>query len=141
MFRSFDPKDVSLILGGLPATGFAEASFITIERAEDSASEQAGAKGDVTRVISNNKIGTCVARLQQGSPTNAYLNERLRDMEQNGGGLFAFLLKDAGSNDRFAGPNAYVRKPPTVEYGTETQNREWTIVIPELEMFVLGQNA
>lgn len=141
MFRTFNPDDFSLILGGIPAVGFAPDTFITFERAEDSANESSGAKGDVTRVTTKNRIGTCVVRLVQGSPTNAYLNQQLADMENNGGGVFSLLGKDAGSGDRAVGEQCWVRKHPTMEFGTETQNREWTIVIANLQMFVLGQTA
>lgn len=141
MLRTYDPKQVSLIYGGQIVTGFAEGSFITVERNEDSANIQVGAQGDTTRTVSNNKSGRITVVLQQTSPSNAVFDAQRIAMELSGAGVASLLGKDNGSGDKWAGAKTWPVKPPPMGYAAETSNREWILETDDLQMTIAGQLA
>lgn len=140
MLRQYDPKEVTMIYAGQIMEGFAEGTFISIERNEDSANLSVGAQGDGTRTISNNRSGRITLTLQQTSPSNATLSAQHSAMELAGAGIATAILKDNGGNDLANAAKAWPVKPATMAYAAESSNREWILETDNLEMFVLGQS-
>ncbi len=139
MVRSYDPKAVSQIIAGQILSGYAEGTFINVERNEDSANLSIGSQGEGTRTLSRNRSGRVSLTLQMTSPSNGVLDAQRIAMELSGGGIFSMLGKDADSGDTWAGATSWVVKPATMEYSNETTNREWIVETDELQMTVLGQ--
>lgn len=138
---TYDPKEVSLIFGGQIIEGFADGTFISAERNEDSASFERASQGGGTRTLSRDKSGRITITLQQTSPSNALLQEALNDMEISGGGIRPLLGRDNSGNDVIAAPKTWVVKPPAMAYGNELSNREWILETDDLDMQALGQTA
>lgn len=57
MARIYDPEDVNLIVDGTIITGFAEDTFIAVERMEDTFTEYVGVKGEVSMAENANETG------------------------------------------------------------------------------------
>ena len=55
--KTYDPKQISVIVGGAIISGFADGEFVTTERNEDAFTLNVGADGEGGRVKSNNKSG------------------------------------------------------------------------------------
>jgi len=53
--RTFDPAQVVILLGGAPMSGFADGTFITIERETDTFQKESGADGVISRIKMNDK--------------------------------------------------------------------------------------
>lgn len=141
MVRNYDPKAVTQIIAGQILTGYAEGSFISVERNEDSANLSIGSQGAGTRTVSNNRSGRVTITLQQTSPSNGVLDAQRIATELSGAGIFSMLGKDSDSGDTWAGATTWVVKPATMEFSNEASNREWILETDELILSVLGQSA
>ena len=141
MVRNYDPKSVTKIIAGQILAGYAEGTFVSVERNEDSANLSIGSQGEGTRTVTRNRSGRVTLTLQQTSPSNGVLDAQRIAMELSGGGIFSMLGKDADSGDTWAGATSWVVKPATMEFSNETSNREWIVETDELQMTILGQSA
>ena len=139
--RSYNPKNVSLICAGAIIGGFADGTFISVDRNEDFQTFQVGGQGDGTRVLSSDRSGRLTITLQQTSPSNGVLDAQRIAAELSGGGLFSMFLRDNDSLDTAAAVAMYVVKAPTMEFGNELANREWVLETDNLILAVLGQSA
>jgi|SRR5690554_38484 len=127
--RTYDPQDVNVIVNGVVLTGLAEGTFVSIEREEESYTSYVGAKGEVARAVNANKMGTITVTLEQTSPSNAYLR-RLA----NSNATFPVSVVDQNSGETSGGNDAWIQQPASKEFGDEISTREWTFVVPELEI-------
>lgn len=139
--RFYDPSDVSVTITEKNAdgangsmynlTGFAEGSFISIEKDEDSITPVVGAKGNVAVARSNNRMYTVTLTLDQTSPSCA-------DLDKLEAGFKRFEISvtnksDAGSSDAnaidetFRASEAMVKKPAGRTYSSEIETREYEI--------------
>jgi hypothetical protein len=140
-FKNYDPLRYVVIFKGVQIRGYASGTFVNIERAEDSFTEDVGSGGDVVRVRSHNKSGTCTLTLQAASPSNDQLSAILAADEAGvtvDAGVGALLVKDLNGTTVASASSAWIRKPPAVEQGNEATNREWVIACANLKLFVGG---
>ncbi len=136
--KTYDPKRILAIFAGIPVQGYAEGTFVNIERSEDGFSLSVGASGDVTRIRSNDKSGAIVLTLQASSPTNDLLSAIHRQDELFGTGTGAFFLKDLNGTTIAEASDAWIVKYAAMEYGDDGPNREWTLHTAELDLNVGG---
>ncbi|MCL2618664.1 MAG: hypothetical protein FWD98_06390, partial [Defluviitaleaceae bacterium] len=71
--RTYDSKEVNLVVEGVVITGHAEGTWISAERSEDDFSEHVGAHGEVALAESNNFTGEITFSLDCTSPSNEFL--------------------------------------------------------------------
>lgn len=131
--RTYDAKDVNVIVGGVALTGFAEDSFVSAERMEDSFTEYVGAKGEVALADSNNKTGEITVTLEGTSPSVGYLNGLATRKGKNA--IVPVTVVDLNDDSRvvISGAEARVRKPAPYEAGKEIGEREFVIFVSEME--------
>lgn len=138
--RTYDPKAVHIIIGGVQMIGFADGVFVNAERDEDAFSKVTGADGEVSRAKSNNKSGSLTLTLKSTSPSNDILSGFAILDELSNSGVINVIIKDSlGTTNLFAG-EGWVRKSPPVEYAKEISNREWILDMASMDYFV-GGNA
>lgn len=123
---TYSPGDVALSIGGNLITGFADGTFVSVEREVDAFTKVVGADGEVSRTKSANYSGMMTLTLLQTSDSNRILGSYLLDDELDSSGVFDVLLTDNNDNKIFAG-NGWIRKGPNVELASELSNREWVI--------------
>jgi len=140
MAKTYDPKDYSLIVGGHIVSGFADGTFMTAARNNDTWTQAVGADGEGARAKSNDKSGTVVLTLMQSSSSNSVLSGFHTADELNNDGQIPVLIKDNNGDTVIAAATAWVRKPSDVELSKEITNREWTIETDKLEMLVGGNS-
>ena len=139
--RSYDPKQSSIIVSGNIIEGYADGTFINVERNEDAFSLVIGSDGSGTRTKSNNRSGRMTITLNQSSPSNDILQGLVTADELSGGGIFSALHKDGSGNTINAAETAWIVKSPSQEFSNESSNREWIIETDNLEAFVGGNPA
>jgi len=138
--RTYDPASVSVLVGGAPITGFADGTFVSIERNNDTFQIVSGADGIVSRAKSNDKTGSMSITLAQTSPSNDVLEGIASLDELSSTGVVPVMVKDnSGRSVHFSG-NAWVRRVPTAEFGKEISNREWQFDLADYVPFN-GGNA
>jgi hypothetical protein len=140
MAKTYDPKDYSLIVGGHIVSGFADGTFLTAARNNDTFALTMGADGEGARAKSNDKSGTFVFTLLQSSASNPVLSGFHNADELNNGGQVPVLVKDNNGDTVIEAATAWVRKPADVELAKEITNREWTIETDSMNLIV-GQSG
>lgn len=138
VLRKFNPKDVSVVVGGRVLTGIGPDTFVSAERENDSFTKQVGASGEVGRADNNDRTGTITLTLMQTSPDNDFLSGLNVADELNGSGVTNVLIRDANGTTLIESAESWVRKPATAEFSRELGTREWMIDCAELFMTIGG---
>jgi hypothetical protein len=137
--KDYDPKKVTINLGGHIAEGFADGTFVSVTRNNQTWQVASGASGEHARAKSNDRTGTVEITLMQTSKTNDYLTSKmLLDEGSDNAGKFAFGIIDANGATIVGAIEAWVQQPPTIEFGKELGDRAWTLEMGDLEIFVGG---
>lgn len=138
MLKTYDPALVILTYGGIPIKGFADGTFIVVERSNDAFTKTSGADGRVSRAKSNDKSGTVTVTLAQTSSSNDVLAGFAKQDELSNTGVKVLNCKDVGGRSTHFSSAAWIRKVPNAEYGKEISNREWVLDCDNLDSFIGG---
>ncbi len=138
--KTYDPNEVSLIFAGAPISGFADGTFVSVDQNEDSFSLVVGSDGEGARSKNNNRSATLTFTLLQTSESNAFLAaaHNADILSANGDGIGPVLVKDGSGNSLYTADKAWVRKPPTAEFGREVGSREWVLETHDLVNVTAG---
>lgn len=136
--RSYNAKEVSMIIAGNIVSGYADGSYLTVDRNEDSFTLSVGADGEGVRSKTNNKSGRFTFTVQQGAAINDVLSGLYIADELSGTGVFSVLVKDNQGASLHAAETAWVVKPAAAEYSKEVGSREWILETDNLETFIGG---
>lgn len=138
MLATYNPKDVIVTFGPIILTGFADGSFVSVERAEDTFSLKMGADGTAVRVKNPNRSGTIKVTLSQTSPANDLLSAAHATDDLTGLAVLPMSVKDGNGTTIAGALRTWVKKPPGVSFAKDASDREWTFETDRLEMFVGG---
>lgn len=138
--RTYDPKKVLVIIGGVPMGGFADGEFVSVERSSDAFAKVTGADGITSRAKSNDRSGTMVLTLAQTSPSNRVLSGFALADEVANAGVVPILIKDAGGDSVYVSGFGWVKKQPPSTFAKEIGNRAWNLDLADLDVFT-GGNA
>lgn len=136
--RTYDPKKVICTVGGVPMSGWADGTFISVERDNDSFTKVSGADGIVSRAKSNDRAGAVTLTFAQTSPSNDVLTGFAQADELANAGVKPVLIQDFNGTTVLVSAFAWVRKPPVMEFGKEISDREWVLDCADLDMFAGG---
>jgi hypothetical protein len=140
--RTFDPAKVAVSFGGFPISGFAEGTFIRVERVADMFSMKTGSDGDTARVKSNNRAGTVTLTLMQTSLSNDALSGIAIADELSNTGVVPIAIKDLSGATTFFSATGWIRKIPDWEPGgDDVVGIEWVIDAADIDIFIGGNNA
>ena len=137
--RTYDAKEVQIIVGGQKIQGFAQGAMIRIKRNEDAWSLSVGVDGEGSRSKSNNFSASIELELQQTSDSNEYLSGLAIADEVSNSGIFPLLVKDSNGTSIYAAETAWIKKLPDSEFNDEIQSRVWMLETDNLQVFV-GKN-
>ena len=134
--RTYDSKEVNLIIEGVAITGEAEGTWITAQRTEDDFTEHVGARGEVAIAETNNFTGEISVTLDVTSPSNAYLYGLA--MRRGKRAIVSSAIVDANEDGgiRVSASQSRVRRPANYESSNEITQREWVIFCANLEFAV-----
>lgn len=138
--KNFNPNDVTITLTRKrnsekhTLAGFADGTFVTCARLNDSFSDASGADGEVMRSKSNDLRGNVIFTLMQSSLSNSFLSAVAAVDEKDGKEIIAVEVKDINGEDIYNADEAWILKPSDAAFSKTPQNREWTIRCAELTM-------
>lgn len=140
-FASLDPSQFTMIVGGLPISGFPDGVFINIEYDEDHFNKESGIDL-TTRVATGNYDASITITLQQTSASNDILSS-FAELDRRGvGGVVPVLFRDSGGRTTMASDTAWVRRTPAAAFASgEGQNREWVLDVVDLVGLLGGNEA
>lgn len=136
---TLDPKQVFIIIGGAHITGYADGSFIEVDRDEDSFTKKTGADGLTARAKSNNRGASFKITLMQTSPSNDVLTAFMLADEAESNAVQPVMVKDGFGTSLFNGIG-WVKKMPASAWAKEVGAREWIIDCAEMNAFVGGNS-
>ncbi len=140
--RTYDPNEVTIVVGAILVDGFADGTFVSVEWDEDAFTKTIGAGGEVCRARSNNNGASVTLTLLQSSAANDLLSalHNADKLSPGGDGIVPFIMKDGTGRTVISAEKCWVRKPATVTYGREVENREWTIDTGDMVPANIGGN-
>lgn len=138
------PDEVTLVACGIPISGFAEGTFITVEYNEDAFTLANGSDGESTRTRTGNNSGTIAFVLMQSAQVNGLLAalHTIDKTTPGGDGIAPSFIKDNSgtllNQTLVAAEKSWIRKMANVEFANEQTGREWTIESNDLLVAVGG---
>lgn len=136
--KTYDPKQVLVTFGGFTLSGFADGSFVTVERLEDAWSMQIGTDGEGTRSKSNNRSGSITIQLMQTSDSNQTLTALALADELSNSSALPLMVKDNSGTTICVAETAWIKKMPSSEFAREAGPREWVLETDNLVMNLGG---
>lgn len=138
--KTYSPKKVAVIVAGYIINGYADGTFVNVERAADTFTKVVGADGEVGRVHSADRSGKITITLQQTSESNDVLSALQQADELTLSGKFPVAVKDNNGTSLYVAGDAWVMKPVNSEYASTMSTREWTIECADLIPFSGGNS-
>ena len=129
---------VQIVVGGVPISGLADGTFVSISRDEQAYNKVTGADGSTSRARTGNRSGNITITLQQTSPSNDVLSGFMLADEAGDEGVVPVLIKDTGGSTLCYASAAWVQQAPDQEFGKEISEREWTLDCARIDVFVGG---
>ncbi|QOS97551.1 DUF3277 family protein [Brevibacterium sp. JNUCC-42] len=127
--KTYDPKNVSIIVNGVHITGLGE-GMVEISKDEDNYETKVGAQGDTIRVKINNKLGTVKITIQQTSPQLSFLEK----LANTGEMVPISVISSNDPKEVSSATEAYVKKNPDRKYGKDAEDREYELQALDLKM-------
>ena len=137
---TYASEDVQIIVGGVPMSGLADGTFVSVSRDEQAFTKVTGADGSTSRAKSANRAGTITITLKQTSPSNDVLSGYMIADEQGGNGIVPIMVKDTGGRTLHYSSASWVQQLPDNDFGKEINEREWIMDCARIDSFV-GGNA
>lgn len=131
---TYDPKNVIVTIDGTNLSGFADGTFVTVERASETFTKVVGAYGEVARVKSADRSGSMTITLMQTSNSNLFLNGLANQDEQSSDGIVAIQVKDSTTNTIINANEAWIKTKPKAEFGKDMGNREWVFELADVTL-------
>ncbi len=136
--RTYDPKQVVVLIGGVPVGGFADGTFLNVTRTADTFTKHVGADGNTSRTKSSDRSGEMTITLAQTSPSNDVLSGFALADELSNNGIVPILIKDLSGRTALVSAFGWIRKMPDVEFGKEVADRAWVFDLADIETFIGG---
>ncbi|MGF6878358.1 phage structural protein [Paraburkholderia sp. MM5477-R1] len=134
---SFDPKQVSVLINGVPIDDWSDgADVIQAEYNADAGALTVGANGTSIFVASADDSGQVTLKIKQHSPNSKYLNA-LRVQQQSNLKTFTPLelnIRDLLNDDVVTASKGYFTTRPKYTRGAGHNPTEWVMVFETLNM-------
>lgn len=138
MITNYHTDQVVLVWDGINITGYANDTFVEVERNEDSFTTYVGSLGDVCRTKNLNRTGKVTVTLMASAPVNDLLAARAQRDEDTGLDYGPIQLKDLNANMRADGAESWISKRPKVERAKESGTIQWVFEVAYLNLFEGG---
>lgn len=144
---TFAPDEFTIILSQgdfvHQVSGFADGTFINMERLTPTSEPyigagKAGAFGRVKRSITAMNVNITLNMYSQSNTVFQQLQlADARDVISNEW-VFNCLIKDPSGQTQMSTSSAIILAPPTINFGTSTETRDWTIYMFGSDLFIGG---
>ncbi len=136
--KTYDPKEVSVIVNGNIIGGFGEGSMVRVNRREDAFALTIGVTGEGTRSKSNDRSASIEIELLQSSLSNDVLSGLATADDVSNTGAVPIEVRDHNGTSIYSAETAWVMKIADSEFGAEATNRVWTLETDSLQVHVGG---
>lgn len=122
---TYDPKLVFLVFDGRKINDHQEGTGITFTAGADVSSTSMGVDGGSTRNINTNISWELTFTIQNGSPTNTFLNLYLQTIQGQPPKVADFMLKDGNTFATIGMGKTYIETLPSISGQLEATGREY----------------
>ncbi len=136
--KTYDPKQVHVLIGGVAMGGFTDGAFVRVARDEDSFTKKIGVDGETSRARTNNRNGTLTLTLHQTSPSNDVLSSFVDQDETSNDGIVPVSIKDLSGRTQLFSALGWVKRPADTSFGKDIDNREWSLELTDVDMTIGG---
>lgn len=138
MAKTYSPKKVRVIYGGVVMTGYMDGTFVEVDKTTDDFTEIVGSDGEGARIASADESGTVTITLMQTSASNDYLsNMRIKDKQTNLN-TAALTVEDGSGRTLCEATEAWIKKVAKVEMSNDKTGRAWVFASTDLRHYVGG---
>lgn len=133
--KVYDPDQVTVSFAGIVMQGFADGSFVSISQESDDFSDVVGTDGEVSRSKTNDRRATITFKLMQTSASNVLLSA-ISNADRDapaGAGVGALMIRDRQGTSLYRADEAWISKPPDVDFDRGATSREWTLRCARLQ--------
>ena len=139
--NTYDPTKITLVFAGFEIYGYADGTFISVDKAEDAYSFKVGATGHGTRVRSRNSSGSVTVTLEASSGCNDLLSAvHTADLLSNAA-VLPLIMKEGNGTTVVGAPESWIVKISPVEYAKDSSTREWVIYCSDMKVFSGGLSS
>jgi hypothetical protein len=124
---NYSPDLVNCLAFGIPISGFADGTFITIGKDKVPFGTTETADGQVARLFTNSQTYTISLTLHRGSPSNDVLTKLWQLDELTQKAKFPLFIKDASGSDLFFSTNTWIEGLPNMVQSTSLDTRTWVL--------------
>lgn len=135
---TYDPAKHVLTIAGILITGFADGTYIEVDRLGDTYQSYSGAGGEVARIRMRDRRASVKVTLMATSVTNDLLSVVMIADEKNGNAIAPFDFTDLNGTTVLIAPNCWLKKPPQMGFSKELPTRVWDFECDDLSMFIGG---
>lgn len=129
---------VQIIVGGVPMSGLADGTFVSISRDEQAYNKVTGADGSTSRAKTANRAGSITLTLQQTSPSNDVLSGFMIADEESDSGVVSVMVKDTSGRTLHYASSAWVQQMPDQGFSKDIEEREWVLDCARIDALVGG---
>lgn len=138
---TYDAAQVILSINGTVLGGYADGTFIEVERTSASFTKVVGADGRTSRAKTNDISGSVTITLAQTSPSNDVLSSLHNQDLIDSSAIFPVMMQDAsGSTVLFTG-TGWVEGLPKTDFAKDISNRAWVIHISNMQFSITGNTG
>jgi hypothetical protein len=134
MLLHFDIKNAVCYIGSYTIASFADGEAVSVELDDENFTLVKGTNGELIRIGKNNNSATAKVRLNEGNEANQYLSILETADRQTGAGAVGFRFVDFNGGGTVSAVQAYIKKLPSMSWGTEGSVREWEFVLANPEI-------
>lgn len=140
--RTYSPKAVDVIVGGVKMEGWSEGSMIDISYNADTYTLSIGVAGQGSRAQNDDLSARITIHLAQTSPSNDALSGFwLADGEAPNGVPVPLMIKDRSGRSLYVAESAWATKIPDGSFNNGINERAWVIETDRLVPFVGGNDT
>lgn len=136
--KTYNAKKVIITYNGIPITGFADGTFLTITPARERSTKKVGADGEVARSKSNDHTHEVTFTLLQTSASNNYLSNLLEVDRLTDVGAYPLQVVDLSGTTLHFWDAAWIKQEADGEFANEISDRAWVLDTGQVAANVTG---
>lgn len=135
----YSPNEITVVLTRADGFshivgGYSEDAMVSIEPMAEALTLYTSADNKSTLLFNSNNSATVMITLNQTSNSNDIFSGLYEEMRQtkNPSKLFSVMIKDLNGRSLYECAQAFIGKRPTAAFSNSMQNRDWTLLCPNM---------
>jgi len=142
------PNDITVVLSRSDGYshiigGYSDSDMVSVEPMAEAFTMYTSADNQGTLITNSNKSATVTLTLNQASNSNDQLSWLYREFDEakKASKLISVLIKDQSGRSLYSSAQAFIGKLPTASFSNGMNNREWTLICYDMQMYAGGNSA